>query len=100
MSEAKPSLREIAEMPYPASLLAMRQHYNPEWGKPIPDGAKLRTFRVKVEYSYSVSERETVEVEAFTKEEAEDKACEQISLKTPSEYDIEFDFCEAREEGQ
>jgi hypothetical protein len=74
--EVKPSLHEIAAMPYPASLLAMRKHYIPDWGIPVPDGATKRTFKVEVEYEYTVTETETecVTVEAFTEEEAIEKA--------------------------
>lgn len=28
-----PSLHEVAAMPFPASLKAMREHYNPDWGR-------------------------------------------------------------------
>lgn len=43
MSGEKPSLAEIAAMPFPASLNAMRQHYNPDWGKPDRAGYCVRT---------------------------------------------------------
>lgn len=68
----KPTLHEIAAMPYPSSVRAMRKHYEPHWGKPVPEGGEKRLFEVTVEWS--ARGHETYEVEAFTEDEAEDLA--------------------------
>ena len=72
----KPSLHEIAAMPFPASQAAMRKHYNPHWGKEIPEGAEKRKFTVSVDWTASGTEYYTVE--AFTEDEAEDEAAEKF----------------------
>lgn len=70
----RPTLQEIASMPYPASLKAMREHYNPAWGKDIGDGEKEFT----IEVTYEVRNSETVTVEAFTADEAEELAANKV----------------------
>jgi hypothetical protein len=66
----RPTLQEIAAMPYPASEQAMRKHYDPDWHRFSGDG-ELRTYKASVSYSYTVSKRWFCEVEASSKEEAE-----------------------------
>lgn len=78
MSE-KPTLHEIAAMPFPASVTAMRKHYQKDWGKPLPEGlTEKRKFRVEVNFEVSYTDSDTVEVEAWTEEEAEDLASEKV----------------------
>ena len=91
---ATPSLHEIAAMPFPASLNAMRKHYNPDWGKPVPEGAEFREFEVRVEYEYTVRETETVKVEAFSQEEAIEKAGDKLAEE--NRHAEEFDVIDAR----
>ena len=69
-----PTLHEIAAMPFPASLNAMREHYNKDWGRPVPEDSdgELRTYLVSV--SYSIRDLITVEVEAYSEDEARDLA--------------------------
>lgn len=86
--EAKPTLHDIAAMPFPASRDAMRKHYNPKWGRDTGDG-ELRTFKVKVRYSYRVHEIETVEVEACDEEEAERLAEDEIEKVCAEDFDID-----------
>lgn len=72
----KPSLHEIAAMPYPASLQAMRKHYVHDWGKPVPEGVTAKQkFDVEVEYEVTERHRKTVEVEAWNEDEASEEAC-------------------------
>src|SRR5690349_16430869 len=73
-----PSLHEIAAMPFPASVEAMRKHYNPEWGKPVSDKG-LQRFKVEIEYEYSIRDRQMVTVDAFSEEEAIDKAADIVA---------------------
>lgn len=70
----KPTLHEIAAMPLPASLNAMREHYNPHWGKPIPEDGEKQSYSVRV--YYHVTGDEIYDVEAFTEEEAVELAAE------------------------
>lgn len=72
----KPTIQEIAAMPFPASVEAMRKHYNPHWGKDVPEDGEKRTFDVRVEWSVNGSESYTVE--AFSEDEAEDLALEEF----------------------
>lgn len=77
---AKPTLQEIADMPFPASAEAMRKYYVHDWGRPAPDGVdRKQTFRVEVEYSVSRIERSTLEIEAFSAGEAEELASDRIA---------------------
>ena len=66
---AKPSLHEIAAMPFPASMEAMRRHYNRDWHKPEPDGKTLITYEVTM--GFCVPETRTYKVEAYSEEEAQ-----------------------------
>lgn len=72
----RPSIHDIAAMPYPQSLHAMRQYYDPQWGMDTGDGAK-KTFRCVVEYE--IRDQTTVDVEAFTPEEAKDLAADKVA---------------------
>jgi len=86
---AKPSLHEIAAMPFPASMLAMRKHYNPVWGKHIEDGAEKATYEVRFEYSYKCEEVDYFEVEAFTEQEAEEMAQELLEKACSEVFEID-----------
>lgn len=70
MEQEKPSLHEIAAMPFPASMFEMRKHYNSAWGKPIPDDGQKRSYKVCVNYEVHSTETRMVTVEAFSEEEA------------------------------
>ena len=65
-----PTLHEIAAMPFPASMLAMRKHYNSDWHKPEPDGGDARPWKVKISYSTRISETVSYSVEAASEDEA------------------------------
>lgn len=69
----KPTLHEIAAMPFPSSRSAMREHYDKAWGCDAPDDGVMRKFAVTVDVTLETSE--TYTVEAFTEEEAEEVAC-------------------------
>jgi len=74
VAPVKPTLHEIAAMPFPASRDAMRQHYNPHWGEAMPDrpaGAVDKQFYVTIEYTTMAFDEEHVTVTAATAEEAE-----------------------------
>lgn len=67
-AQEKPSLHDIAAMPYPRSVEAMRKHYNPQWGKG-KDG-ELQTWKVRLEYSYRTDDVWTCEVQAVDEDDA------------------------------
>ena len=75
----KPTIAEIAAMPMPASIMAMREHYDPYWGRLPEEGTKR--FMVKAEYSYVVREEYSDIIEAESREEADEIATEQILLE-------------------
>jgi hypothetical protein len=92
----KPSLHEIAAMPFPESLKAMRKHYVKDWGTPIPEGATAKQkFEVRVDYEARISGSETIEVEAWSEDEAlkmaEEKVCKEIEDDCFAFDDVEFD---------
>lgn len=87
----KPTLHEIAAMPFPASAEAMRKHYVHDWGKPVPEGVtRKREFAVEVEFTVTSVERETVTVEAFSESEAEELASDKIALANRFADDCEI----------
>lgn len=89
VAATKPTLKEIAAMPYPASVQAMRQHYNPMWGRG-KDG-ELQTFKVTLDYAYRVSDVFECEVEAVDEEDA----IEVANLRFDEDcHDADEDDCE------
>jgi hypothetical protein len=70
----KPSLKQIADMPYPLSLCAMRKHYNAKWGIPVADGETLTQWKVKIHYETRETGTATYNVEAMNEEEAKELA--------------------------
>lgn len=90
-----PTIHEIAAMPFPASQSARRKFYNPDWGKPIPDGAEgKQTYRIRVRLSTRSSHTETIEVEAWSEDEARDQASDEACKKYDDEDDVEVDDTE------
>lgn len=81
----KPSLHEIAAMPFPASLNAMRENYNPQWGKDCGDG-EIKEFTIEV--SYDVRGSQSITVEAFTSSEAEDVAAAQVCKRVADDLGV------------
>ncbi len=65
---AKPSLHEIAAMPYPASEKAIREHYDKHWHRYSND--ELKPFKVEIEYFVRTKEFWECEVEAADEDEA------------------------------
>lgn len=84
-------------MPYPTSVNAMRKYYNPAWGRPLPDGATgPRKFKVEVSYSYRGSDVSTIEVEAWSEEEAREIAAEKVEENADLSWDAEIDIDDCR----
>lgn len=95
--QTKPSLHEIAAMPFPHSQHAMRKFYNKDWEKPIGDGEMCK-WKVTIEYSYRAEGDETFEVMATCEEEAKDLATNRFYENPPGE-DAEIDNIEAKATG-
>lgn len=72
---ARPSLHEIAAMPLPTSLIAMRRHYDPCWG--VPEGEQL--WNVNLSYEIETAVCDTVCIEADSPEAAEAIARERLN---------------------
>ena len=84
----RPTLQEIAAMPFPASQTAMRKHYDPSWGRVGEDGKPK--WRVQVEYSYTETGSDTFEVEAFDKQEADNAA--RVQCEEENDYHDGFEI--------
>lgn len=98
MSEPKkkPTLHEIAAMPFPASQAVMREFYNPHWGMPTAGDGEKRAYKVRLHYSYSVEDEATFQVEAFSEEEAEELAIELLGQERSEDFDcFDVDINEA-----
>lgn len=94
----KPTLHEIAAMPYSAGIAAMRAHYDPKWGDARgDDSGEPRTFRVAVHYTVRQDESEVFTVEACSADEAEKLAEAQFRKRFDS--DCEIEFCNVDEVG-
>lgn len=94
----KPTLHEIAALPFPESLAAIRRHYDPLWGKlPEPDG-EPRAFKIEMEWE--VVERGTFVETVIARSEAEAKLLgdEAFERRYSSEYEVTASS--VREKGQ
>ena len=74
--EAKPTLHEIAAMPFSRTADAIRKHYDPAWGKNGEDGEPIKAWRVRFEWTVSGDFDEVIE--AATEEEALEEAEEWV----------------------
>lgn len=63
-----PSLHEIAAMPYSQTLKAIREHYDPAWGKNTDDGEPIKAWRVQ--FNWEVRGRFDEIIEADSEEDA------------------------------
>lgn len=88
----KPTLQEIAAMPYPASERAMREFYDKNWGRYSREG-DLEAFKVEIEYSIRTREFWECEVKAVDVDEAERIARDRFDDECPCSWD-EFDDIE------
>lgn len=88
----KPSLHEIAAMPFPESVFAMRKFYVHDWGKPIAEGlSQKQTYQVTARVTLRTVEREFFEIEAWSQDEAEEEAEGMIDRRYPEADDVEID---------
>ena len=60
-----PSLHEIAAMPFPASMFAMREHYDPKWHSDAPqDGEGKGRYRVRFDWTISGTFDDVIEADS------------------------------------
>jgi hypothetical protein len=86
----KPSLHEIAAMPYPASEQAVREYYDPHWQR--YSNGETRKFSVEVDYRYSGRDTWTCEVDAADEAEAKKMALDKFdSADLDPQYGAEVD---------
>lgn len=92
----KPSLHEIAAMPFPASEQALLKWYGVKPRREQPEG-ELKTFKVRYEYSERIDGTATYTVEAVDEEHAELLANEMFDKDIRVPDDVELDRVEASE---
>ena len=87
----RPTLHEIAAMPYSQTLQAVRQHYDPAWGKNSEEGEPIKAWRVSFDWEISGSFDEVIEAETEDEamEEARARAADDASFC--GELEISFD---------
>lgn len=87
---SKPTLHEIAAMPFPASEKALFQHYGVTPWREKRDGEKL-TFKVRYNYSETISNSATYTVDAVDEEEAEylAEALWDADVTIPNDVDLD-----------
>lgn len=66
---AKPSLQDIANMPFPASVKALRTHYDKYWGQ-FPNDVAPTEWEVTVRYSTLTYDCKIYDIVAPTAEAA------------------------------
>ncbi len=70
---ARPTLQEVAAMPWPASVAALRKFYDPYWAKfDFEDGP--REVRVSIDSEVTRDETFSIAIEATSIEDAEKQA--------------------------
>lgn len=95
MAERMPSLQEIADMPYSATIEACRKWIHPQWGKDVPEDGLWRRYKVTVNYSVPDSAEYTVW--AFTDDEAGDAALDEFHKDRGIPRNAEYEGTEIAE---
>lgn len=85
----KPTLQEIAAMPFSQTVDALRKHYDPAWGKVDEDGEPAKAWRVR--FDWEIKGRFDEVIEAASEEEALEIAKEQAADDAFGE-EVEADF--------
>lgn len=85
----RPTLHDIAALPYSKTVEAMRQFYDPNWqtGSATNDGPR---WKVRVEYTRTVEDEDVFEVEAASEDEAKKRARAIFREEHCSDDEIEF----------
>lgn len=83
---AKPTLQEIAAMPYPASLQACREYYDRHWA--LFDDRGEREIVVTIDFEVTSEDRRSYAILASSVEQAEDEARELLHNEVPGISDV------------
>ncbi|WP_313230192.1 hypothetical protein [Sphingobium yanoikuyae] len=86
----RPTLHEIADMPFPASEQALLQHYGVEPWREKKAG-EIKSFDVTISYSWREYSSATYSVEAVDEEEAEALAGKLFDAEKEIPYDVDVD---------
>lgn len=70
LPKEKPTLNEIAAMPFPLSMVATRAFYDKDWHKPAPDGETPCKWKVSITYKTTSEEWFDCEVVAVCEADA------------------------------
>lgn len=85
----KPSLHEIAAMPFPESLGALRRHYDRDWGSRVSD--EPESWTVHVDYTVTSRDSMSVTVNAHSVEEAKRFGSELVGeLADGDDFEVEY----------
>lgn len=84
----KPTLHEIAAMPFPQSERALEEHYGVKPKREHREG-EIRTFEVVVRYSERINDSVMYEIEAASPKEAEEIAERRAGNEIPIDADID-----------
>ena len=95
MSE-RPTLHEIAAMPFPASERALFKHYGVTPWREKKEG-EIRSFKVRFNYSETISNSVTYTVDAVDEEDAERLADELFNQDKTLPSDIDLDGVDVEE---
>lgn len=90
----KPSLQEIADMPFPASERALQQYYGVEPWRERAEG-KTGIWTVKVDWSYSERFHESGEFEVEADDEDEAIRLAEKACTEENGFESDFDLDEA-----
>lgn len=74
-----PTIHEIAAMPFPASVTAMRKYHDPSWGMPEPEDGELRKFKVRIDWTVTETGSDTVYVRAEDAAAAKEQAADEVA---------------------
>lgn len=83
---AKPTLQEIAAMPYPASLQACRRYYDRHWA--LFDDRGEREIVVTIDFEVTSEDRRSYTIVASSVEQAESEARELLGAEVGGISDV------------
>lgn len=92
-----PTLHDIAAMPFPASVAAMRKFHDPSWGFAEPEEGEQRRFKVRVDWTVTESGSDTVYVNADDAAVAKELAADEVADMIGHSGEFEVDFTRVEE---
>ena len=79
------TLQEIQDLPWSEMRCHMREHVDPKWQSWSDTDGKIRAYNVKVELILTTSENQRFQIQAHSKEEADELA--ETHIQDNFEYD-------------